>query len=115
MKTVFLAASFAALLLTSTFSIFAQSKKKAETIVLVHGAWSDASAWDYVVPQLKAAGFDVIAVNLPGHGKDNTPPAGITMDNYVEVVKKAIGTKKNVILVGHSMGGVVISEVAQQI
>lgn len=110
-----MAASIAALLLTSISSVFAQSKKRTETIVLVHGAWSDASAWDHIVPQLKSAGFEVIAVNLPGHGKDNTPPAGITLDNYVAVVKKAIGTKNNVILVGHSMGGAIIGEVAEQI
>lgn len=86
-----------------------------ETIVLVHGAWSDASAWDNTSPLLKAQGYDVIAVNLPGHGKDNTSFAGITLDSYVEAVKKAIGSRNNVILVGHSMAGLVISEVAEQI
>ncbi len=59
-----------------------------ETIVLVHGAWSDASAWDQVVPILKAKGYEVIAVNLPGHGKDNTSFANITLAAYVETVKR---------------------------
>jgi two-component sensor histidine kinase len=40
-----------------------------KTIVLVHGAWLDASSWDKVIPALKAAGHEVINVNLPGMGK----------------------------------------------
>ena len=86
-----------------------------KTIVLVHGAWSDASAWSKVAPVLKAKGYEVIEVNLPGHGKDNTSFATITLQSYVDAVKNAIGNRKNVLLVGHSMGGVVISQVAEQI
>ncbi|HEY4063652.1 MAG TPA: alpha/beta hydrolase [Puia sp.] len=113
MKTTILAA---ALLLTGISPVLSQSKiKKMSTIVLVHGAWSDASAWDNTAPILKAQGYDVITINLPGHGKDNISFAGITMLSYVEVVKKAIGDRRNVILVGHSMAGFVISEVAEQI
>lgn len=105
-----------AILLTGLTSLFAQSKtNKMRTVVLIHGAWADASAWDAVSPLLKAQGYDVITINLAGHGKDNTPVAGITMDSYVETVKKAIGTRTNVTLVGHSMAGFVISEVAEQI
>ena len=85
------------------------------TIVLVHGAWSDDSAWKNVTPLLKAKGFEVITVNLPGHGTDKTPFAGITLQSYVDVVKKEIGDRKNIILVGHSMAGVVISQVAEDL
>jgi len=99
------------------FAAFSQIKnnKKMETIVLVHGAWSDASAWSAVAPILKAKGFEVIEVNLPGHGKDNTSFATITLQSYVDAVKQAIGPRNNVVLVGHSMGGVVISQVAEEI
>jgi pimeloyl-ACP methyl ester carboxylesterase len=96
----------------------AQKKNKTTspaTIVLVHGAWSDASAWNAVVPILKAQGNEVIAVNLPGHGKDQTSFAKINLQTYVDAVKGAIGKKNNIILIGHSMAGVVISEVAEQI
>ena len=84
-----------------------------QTIVLVHGAWSDMSAWDAVKPLLDAKGLNVITVNLPGHGNDTTPFPSITLQSYVDVVKKAIGTQKNVTLVGHSMAGIVISQVAE--
>lgn len=92
-----------------------QSVNKAETIILVHGAWTDVSSWDAVVPLLKARGHEVIAVNLAGHGKDTTSFAKITFQTYVDQVKAAIGTRTNVILVGHSFGGLVISQVAEDI
>ncbi len=63
------------------FATIAQtSSKKNETIVLVHGAWADASAWHGVTPLLQAKGYDVIEVNLPGHGKDETSFAAITLN-----------------------------------
>src|SRR5471030_39122 len=91
------------------------NNKNSATIVLVHGAWSDATAWQAVIPVLKAQGHEVIAVNLPGHGSDATSFANISLQSYVDVVKNAIGDRKNVILVGHSMAGLVISQVAEEI
>jgi pimeloyl-ACP methyl ester carboxylesterase len=90
------------------------NNKNSATIVLVHGAWSDATAWQAVVPLLKAQGHEVIAVNLPGHGTDATSFANISLQSYVDVVKNAIGDRKNVVLVGHSMAGLVISQVAEE-
>jgi len=96
-------------------TIFSKSKaNEMNTIVLVHGAWMDASAWDLVTPVLQKAGYEVIVVNLPGHGKDNTPAQTLTMQSYVDAVKNAIGSKTNIVLVGHSMGGMVISATAEQ-
>jgi pimeloyl-ACP methyl ester carboxylesterase len=91
------------------------NNKNSTTIVLVHGAWADATAWQAVTPLLKAQGYEVIAVNLPGHGNDATSFANISLKSYVDVVKNAIGDRKNVILVGHSMAGLVISQVAEEI
>ena len=91
------------------------NNKNSATIVLVHGAWSDATAWQAVIPVLKARGHEVIAVNLPGHGSDETSFANISLQSYVDAVKNAIGDRKNVILVGHSMAGIVISQVAEEI
>ena len=88
--------------------------KNSKTIVLVHGAWSDASSWDAVTPFLKAQGEEVINVNLAGHGKDTTSFTGITFQTYVNQVKAAIGTHTNVVLVGHSFAGLVISQVAEE-
>lgn len=103
------------LLMAISVTAFSNTFKMKQTIVLVHGAWMDAGAWYKVTPLLEAKGYDVIEVNLPGHGKDQTPYEKITLGSYVESVRKAIGSKNNVILVGHSMAGIVISEVAEQI
>jgi len=92
-----------------------ENQNKKETIILVHGAWADSSSWDAVVPLLKAQGHEVIAVNLAGHGKDSTSLTAITFQTYVDQVKAAIGNKTNVILVGHSFAGLVISQVAEAI
>ncbi|MDT3405333.1 alpha/beta fold hydrolase [Mucilaginibacter terrae] len=89
------------------------NNNNSKTIVLVHGAWSDASSWDAVTPLLKAKGYEVINVNLAGHGKDTTSFAGITFQTYVDQVKAAIGSRNNVVLVGHSFAGLVISQVAE--
>ncbi|QMW01582.1 alpha/beta fold hydrolase [Spirosoma foliorum] len=113
MKTAIIAMAMSVL----GFSAQAQqtTRKNAKTVVLVHGAWSDASAWDAVAPLLKAQGDEVITVNLAGHGKDTTSFAGITLQTYVDQVKAAIGTRTNVVLVGHSFAGLVISQVAEEI
>ena len=91
------------------------ANKGLKTIVLIHGAWSDASSWDAVIPLLKKQGNEVITVNLIGHGKDTTSFAGITFRTYVDQVKAAIGSRSGVVLVGHSFAGLVISQVAEEI
>lgn len=74
----------------------------------------DASAWDAVIPLLQAKEYEVTAVNLPGHGADNTPYEQIQLQTYVDAVQNAIGGQ-SVILVGHSMAGMVISQLAEAI
>lgn len=84
-------------------------------IVIVHGAWSSAKDFKDVEAELKKSGNEVIIINLPGHGDDKTPVSSLTLQGYVDVVKKAIGTRKNITLVGHSFGGMVVSATAEQI
>ncbi|MEV5149072.1 alpha/beta hydrolase [Streptomyces sp. NPDC052727] len=73
------------------------------TIVLVHGAFADASAWTGVVERLRAAGYPVMA---PAN-----PLRGLQYDGaYTASVLRSI--KGPVVLVGHSYGGAVINEAA---
>ena len=84
------------------------------TYVLVHGAWADESAWGGVRNQL-AVNANVEVVNLPAHGIDLTPANQVTLDDYVSMVAKAIDKHEGkVILVGHSMAGIIISSVAEK-
>src|SRR5262245_46594927 len=82
--------------------------------VLVHGAWSNQHAWDAVAAKLRAAGAKVDTVDLPGHGADSTPLDQLSMAAYADRVTQAIDAAGDkVILVGHSMGGMVISQAAE--
>ncbi|MFD8258997.1 alpha/beta fold hydrolase [Streptomyces griseoluteus] len=73
------------------------------TIVLVHGAFADASSWNGVVGPLQRKGYKVIAAA--------NPLRGIPQDStYVASLLKSI--KGPVILAGHSYGGEVISQAA---
>ena len=89
---------------------------KPHTYVLVHGAWQASYVWDAVRADLTAKGNKVIIVELPDHGTDNTPAHTVSLDLYREKVIEAIaGVTDKVILVGHSMGGMVITAVAEKI
>ncbi|MEO7978852.1 alpha/beta fold hydrolase [Flavobacterium sp.] len=84
--------------------------------VIVHGAWQAPYAWQTVKANLEKEGNNVIVVELPGHGNDHTSPSEITMDTYKEKVIDAISAVDGkVILVGHSLGGMIISSVAEAI
>jgi pimeloyl-ACP methyl ester carboxylesterase len=84
------------------------------SLVLVHGAWSNASAFDRLEALLVEAGHRVIAPDLPAHGTDHSCPTSASLDGYVDTVIAAAQTlDAPVVLVGHSMAGIVISSVAE--
>jgi pimeloyl-ACP methyl ester carboxylesterase len=83
-------------------------------VVLVHGAWMGAAAWDKVAADLRVRGFTVTAVELPGHGRDSTPAEKLSMAGYIDAVAVALPAKGQAVLVGHSMAGMVISGVAEK-
>jgi pimeloyl-ACP methyl ester carboxylesterase len=81
-------------------------------IVLVHGAFSGAWCWEAVLPGLRAAGHTARAIDLPGSGEDRTPVAEVTLDAYAERVCEALAEGPAAVLVGSSMGGIVITQAA---
>jgi pimeloyl-ACP methyl ester carboxylesterase len=81
--------------------------------VLVHGAFHGAWCWEPLIRELHAAGHTAVAIDLPGAGDDTTPIADVTLDGYAERVCDALGTDHPpAILVGHSMGGIAITQAA---
>jgi pimeloyl-ACP methyl ester carboxylesterase len=83
--------------------------------VLVHGASRGAWLWDRVVPLLEKAGAKAYALDLPGHGARGGDRKGITTQTYADDVAKVIKEKdlRDVVLVGHSMGGIIISKTTE--
>jgi len=81
--------------------------------VLVHGAFGGAWSWGEFVGELEQAGHSVTAIDLPGSGNDQTPVEAVTLDACAERVCDTLAAEAEpAILVGHSMGGVVITQAA---
>jgi pimeloyl-ACP methyl ester carboxylesterase len=81
-------------------------------IVLVHGAFAGAWCWEPVLPGLRDAGHEVLAIDLPGSGEDQTPVAEVSLDAYAERVCQALAEGEPAVLVGHSMGGMAVTQAA---
>lgn len=100
MKNVVTIAAFAGLLLASSVAT-AQTAKP--TIVLVHGAFADSSSWNGVIAILEKDGYRVIAAADPLR----------SVKGDADSVRALLATIKGpVVLVGHSYGGMVISNAA---
>jgi pimeloyl-ACP methyl ester carboxylesterase len=75
---------------------------EARNVVLVHGAWADGSSWAGVIPRLQAAGLKVTAVQNPLS----------SLEDSVAATRRALALQDGpTVLVAHSWGGTVISEV----
>ncbi|HTU96496.1 MAG TPA: alpha/beta fold hydrolase [Solirubrobacteraceae bacterium] len=83
--------------------------------LLIHGAMGGAWVWDRVIGGLESAGHTATAIDLPGQGSDATPLAEITLYRYADKVCDTLDAMDGpVILTGHSMGGMVITQAASQ-
>jgi pimeloyl-ACP methyl ester carboxylesterase len=80
----------------------AHSTTKATNVVLVHGAWADGSSWAEVIPYLQAAGLKVTAVQNPL----------TSLEDSADATRHVLALQDGpTVLVAHSWGGTVISEV----
>jgi pimeloyl-ACP methyl ester carboxylesterase len=83
--------------------------------VLVHGAWHGKWCWEQLEQQLLDLGGTSVAVDLPGRAGDPRPFGELTLDSYVDEVVAALDASRTpVTLVGHSLGGLVISQTAER-
>ena len=86
------------------------------TIVLVSGAWHGRWCWEMLEPMLDALGHRTIAVELLGMGSDSTSLKDVTLARWADQVAGTVCTEKApVVLLGHSRGGIIISEVAERV
>ncbi|HKV05007.1 MAG TPA: alpha/beta hydrolase [Candidatus Acidoferrales bacterium] len=85
------------------------------TFVLVHGSWHDGSAWDPIVRYLESRGHRAFAPTVAGHGKSasrNVSHADCTKSITRFIVDHSLS---DVILLGHSFAGTIISKVVEAI
>ena len=88
------------------------------TFVLVHGHYLGAWAWDEVVARLTADGHDALAASLEGMGErsaEATAETGLSrhVEDVVQLLKRH--DLDDVVLVGHSYGGMIIAGVAARV
>ncbi len=84
------------------------------TFLLVHGACHGGWCWEKIAPLLERRGHSVSAPDLPGLGSDTTPPANVTLADNVEKLSRLVDKMDDrVVLVGHSLGGVTVSALAE--
>lgn len=85
----------------------------AHTFLLVHGAWTGGWCWDSLRPLLEDRGHTVLAPDMPGHGADPSPIGEQTLETCARSLEALLEPlREPVILVGHSFGGMVISQAA---
>ena len=95
------AVTLAVVLLASASQVSSRSTEKPVSVVLVHGAFVDGSGWQAVYDILTKDGYEVLVVQNPT----------ISLEGDVAATNYAIAKAKHpVILVGHSYGGMVITE-----
>ena len=95
----------------------AQAAESSCIFVLVHGAWHGGWCWSRVATRLRAAGHIVHTPTLTGLGeRRHLISAQVNLDTHVEDVVNLLEFEdlRDVVLVGHSYGGIVITGVADR-
>ncbi len=84
------------------------------SIILVHGAWHGGWCWERVVPLLEKKRHTVLAPDLPGRGEGRLSRTRVTLKRSARFVADLVRQQPEpVVLVGHSYGGIVISQTAE--
>ena len=87
------------------------------TFVVAHGAWSAGWAWKKMRPLLRAAGHELWTPTYTGLGeREHLGHAGVSLDTHIQDIMAVLETEdlRDVILIGHSYGGMVATGVADR-
>ena len=86
-------------------------------VIIVHGSWQSSDGWQPVAKLLHEQGYQVRLIDLPGHGSQSGQDSStIHLQTYVDYVSQVIrqqAVDAPIALVGHSMAGMIISQVAE--
>jgi pimeloyl-ACP methyl ester carboxylesterase len=84
------------------------------TFILVHGAWHGSWCWCRVTPLLEVEGYKVLLPDLPSRYEDDAEPMGLLTRWTDSICELLNSCDEPVVLVGHSRGGALISQVAER-
>jgi pimeloyl-ACP methyl ester carboxylesterase len=94
---------FFILIILSAVGVAVAQQTPQKTVVLVHGAFADASGWSRIIPILERDGYFVTAVQIPLS----------SLSDDIATAKRVVDAQKGpIVLVGHSYGGAVITGAA---
>jgi pimeloyl-ACP methyl ester carboxylesterase len=85
----------------------------ATTVIMIHGSGHNRTVWAAQARHLAARGFDVVALDLPGHG--NTPgPAHDSVEGYRDAIIAELDARglEQVAVAGHSLGAMIALSLA---
>jgi pimeloyl-ACP methyl ester carboxylesterase len=88
-----------------------------KTFVLVHGAWHGGWVWERMLPYLGKTGYKIMTPTLTGLGeKENQATPEVGLNTHIQDILTLLEKEnlRNVVLVGHSYGGMVIAGVADK-
>lgn len=92
-------------------NIYASTNTLKPTLILVHGALLTSSAWMSVQSYLQTHGYNVVTVDLPGRADDDIPASDVSIYSSAEKLCQVAELQQGqVVLVGHSQGGAVITQ-----
>jgi pimeloyl-ACP methyl ester carboxylesterase len=99
--------------MTQAVVTFDRAGPAGHPVILLHGIGGGRAMWRRTVPALAAAGFDAIALDLPGYGDSARLPAG-GVDQMADAVVRLMDVLdlRQATVVGHSMGGMVAQAMA---
>lgn len=84
--------------------------------LLIHGAWHGSWCWDKVASDLTKAGHTVLSPDLPGRNESDLSQKEITLNTHVSFLVKLIqDIPEKIVVVAHSFGGVIATQLANEI
>ena len=115
--TVAAGAGLMAAAASGEFTGAAQAQSQQKTFVLVHGAWHGGWCWRRVADRLEGKGHKVFVPTMTGLGdRSHLLTKGINLDTHITDIVNVLKWEdlKDIVLVGHSYGGIIVSGVADQ-